>query len=136
MRLNIRAVLLGASVDLAGSSFFGSILALPWWYWLLSTGVPQTQLYPTLLSSPAFLLVSGVIGLGFSFLGGYVAASFARERFCLHGAASAIPCVITGAFEVLSPFGTIFPGWLLWGGKLGAVLFAFLGGRYAKRRYV
>lgn len=133
MTINFRAVYLGAAVDLGSSSFFGSILTLGWSYALLVRGIPLEQLYPTIIASPAFLLASSIVGFAFSFLGGYVAASTAKENYLAYGAASAIPCVFTGIFEAISPFGSFLPGWLLWGGKLGSIFFAFLGGRHAQR---
>jgi len=119
-------------VDIAGTGIANTLVTIPCMYLLISDGVPRVNVYLVLLTDPIYLAISTVIGLSFSFIGGRVAASLAGGLGAAHGLVSALPCVLLGVLDTISPFPLPIPTWIAWGGKAAAVVCAFLGGRSAK----
>jgi hypothetical protein len=110
-QVRVKAIVLGALVDIVGSVVAGGIL-LGVWRSHGGSGLPRIGL-------------QDAVGLAFSFLGGLVAARVARRREFLHAVASALPCLLLGlavpAETVTSP---------LWHQVLShaGIPFALLGG--------
>lgn len=83
-KIQAKAVLIGALVDI-GSSVVSNFIVLNIMAIILaSQGVPSTEIDARILQSPTFLASSLIIGFGFTFLGGFVAANLAKVRKVLH----------------------------------------------------
>lgn len=133
MKLNIKAIGIGGLVDLGGTMLFGtmavSLIAI-------STNTPGTelyQLYDKVFNSSFYIALTIIIAVIFNFLGGYVAANIAKNSYVTYGALSAIPCIIVGVFTIINPLGSPISDWLIYTGKILAVLFGALGGYVCKR---
>lgn len=132
--LKLRPILLGGSVDLAGSTFFGTALGTIWARALQIQGVQLPHIYSAMSVSAVYSLAYFCIGTGFSLLGGYVAARSAGARYLLYGVASSIPCLLLGLLQFVSPFGASADMSSMVAGKIVSVTAGALGGYIAGRR--
>jgi hypothetical protein len=87
-RFRWKAVLLGAATDLVGSIIAGVVLLFVFSMLAASGEGGAEQVLDRLGQSWAFLLVSMVVGGGFTVLGGYVAGRIARHSFLKHALAA------------------------------------------------
>jgi hypothetical protein len=91
--ISIKAVLVGGVTDIGLSMLLGAVLQA-----IFGSG----QTTPT----GVLFVVQLIVGLGCSVLGGYVAASIAKENMALNGLAASSLCVLLGVlylFEGLAP---------------------------------
>lgn len=79
--IKLKAVLLGVIVDNMGTLFLMTLLASA----LASTGIPEDEVTARMKSTNG-LLLGLILGLGCTFLGGYVAGRTAKQNEVLHGA--------------------------------------------------
>ncbi len=86
-RFRWKAVLLGAATDLVGSAIAGILLVVAFTVLASSEGGAE-QTLERLGQSWPFLLISMVVGGGFTVLGGYVAGRVARHSFLKHALAA------------------------------------------------
>lgn len=127
-RISIKALLVGAAVDLVGSSLFGLI----WGFCVavIKAGQGDTFSEKSFYSmDPWALLIVLLIGLCYTALGGYVAAVIAKRSPLLHGAiigGLTLPWFLVGTSAV--------PSWYLVVGVLGVIPFGILGGMLSQRR--
>jgi hypothetical protein len=89
--IKLKAVIVGAIVDNVGTLFIMLLLMTA----LVSQGLSQEEVVAR-LKSPSGLLLNLIIGLGCTFLGGYVAGRIARRSEVLHGS------LVAGAGMVLA----------------------------------
>jgi hypothetical protein len=115
-KISIKAILIGTLVDIGGSILVGVVIAIVLGIDFLTSG-------------GAVLAASVVIGWGFTFLGGYVAARIAETAELMHSA-------IVGAIGVI--FGlaswTWYPVWVIVPGLALTIPMAMLGGHFARSK--
>ena len=133
MKLEWRAVLTGAAVDLGSSAFFCGVVWIGFAAILSAGGSSTKEIYAALYSS-GFAAVLLCFGLSFNALGGFVSASIAGRRHLLFGALSAAPCFMLSLFRLLDPLPTYFPIWSFLAGWFLSVPFGMLGGLVASKR--
>jgi hypothetical protein len=101
-----KAVTFGVLADIAGTFLAGLLLLVVLGSVMVSRGASPEELDRTLLQSDAYLLFAGVIGLGFTVLGGYVAARVANQREYYHGLLTGIVVLVFSEMMTsLSPEG-------------------------------
>jgi hypothetical protein len=83
--IKLKAVIVGAVVDNAGTLFVMTLLATT----MVSTGLSEDEVMDRMKSTSGMLL-GLIIGLGCTFLGGYVAGRMAKQAEVLHGALVAV----------------------------------------------
>lgn len=133
LKISIKAILIGILVDICGSTLvgfvFGFILAVV----LITQGVPridaQTQVN-SIIQNPSFLVGGLFMGLGFTFLGAFVAAHIAKTAEFIHaGSVGAIICLLSLLFPSRP-----LPVWYSRVGFLLTVPVAILAGYLAKNK--
>jgi len=87
-RFRWKAVLLGAATDLIGSAIAGVVLVIVFTIVVAPSDGGTQQALDRLGESWPFLLISMVVGGGFTVLGGYVAGRIARHSFLKHALAA------------------------------------------------
>jgi glycerol uptake facilitator-like aquaporin len=87
-RFRWKAVLLGAATDLVGSALAGVVLLVVYSVLIASGEGGAEEALERLRQSWPFLLMSMVVGGGFTLLGGYVAGRVARHSFFKHALAA------------------------------------------------
>jgi len=133
MKLNYQAIGIGGLVDLGGTMLFGTTLTVIYALSINSPALEPYALYESVFFAPTFIIFSIVIGIVFNFVGGFVAAKIANNSYVTYGALSAIPCIIVGFFTLINPLGSPYPDWLIYAGKIFAIIFGSLGGYFCKR---
>jgi hypothetical protein len=132
-RSAVVGVLVGLAVDVGGTIVAGIVLGIVYAVMLAARGMGPEQIQTTLTEidpRSGYFLVSGIVGLGFSLLGGYVCARLVRrdERrvTAIMGGLSALSGVALG--------GSAIGGWL--NAAMVAVTFAAVvaGGELGRRR--
>ena len=106
MKLNKKAILFGATLDLGFSAFFSQILYAIIGYWLVAKGVPASEIVATANSYNLFYYLLIGLDLNFDILGGYVAAKIANQNHIFHSVVASIPVLIFNAVNYFSPWGT------------------------------
>jgi hypothetical protein len=122
-------VLLGAVVDVVGSLVFGFSFAIAAVIILHHFHVPHA----VVLRSVTLCAIEVLIGLGFSVLGGYVAAWVAKHDELLNGCLASFLCVAWGAWT----FATEHESTSLWWQLLLLIagpVFSLLGGYLRLRK--
>ena len=94
-RWNIKAVLLGALVDLGGSFLAGMLVFIVAGVIFGSTGATPEQTTDR-LQGTGILALQAIVGAAFSLVGGYVAARISKAGELQHALASAGPCLAVG----------------------------------------
>jgi hypothetical protein len=89
------ALLAGIATDILGSLICGIAIGMVLGILLLIQGVPPAELVER-MESPSVLVLGGIVGYGFSMLGGYVAARLARRSELLHGGLNAALATLIG----------------------------------------
>jgi MFS family permease len=103
--ISFKAIIVGAVVDILGTNLWGFVLGV---YLLLSHTVTQeilrdsTALSTVLREHTLIVVVNLIVGVLFSIIGGYIAASIARQKELLHGTLSSFLCVGIGLYEIIS----------------------------------
>lgn len=133
MKLELRAVLTGAFVDLGATTFFNGIAITAFAAIHAAQGSASGQIYAELYSARfvAFVVFTGLL---MNMLGGYVSAATAQRRHLLLGGLSAVPCLFLGLFALLNPLPSYFPLWSVLVGWFFCIPFGLLGGHLASRR--
>lgn len=102
-KLSVKAVAIGLVVDIGGSLGVGFLVGIVTGIYLGVKGVPPDRMAQTLYGSFVFLLVSLIIGLFFTGLGGYIAAKIAKTAELKHAFVLGILVELLGVlFIVLS----------------------------------
>jgi len=92
--------------DIAGTFLAGIVLLVVLGSVLVSRGASPEELDRALMQSDAYLMLAGVVGLGFTVLGGYVAARVANQREYYHGLLTGVVVLAFGELMTnLSPEG-------------------------------
>jgi len=113
MKPHLRAVLLGAAVDLGGSTFFLGTAVTLLYAVLAANGATQEELYMAPYRLTPFLMAWSLLGLFFNGLGGFVAARLANHWHVLVGAAATMPCLFLMLLGLLSLMPNYFPIWVV-----------------------
>jgi len=101
-----KAVTFGVLADIAGTFLAGIVLLVVLGSVLVSRGASPEELDRALMQSDAYLMLAGVVGLGFTVLGGYVAARVANQREYYHGLLTGVVVLAFGELMTnLSPEG-------------------------------
>lgn len=79
-----KAVLMGVATDLLGTTLAGIVLVVFFSGMLVAQGHQPEQIGSRLMESSAYQIVSLMVGLAFTVLGGYVAARVANHREYWH----------------------------------------------------
>lgn len=98
---SVKAVLLGLTVDLGGSLLFGMAFSIAYGIYLVSRGMKMEDIEQEISSAgffSLFNLIGSVLGMVFSFLGGYVCAKKSVHHVVRD---TGILCAITVAFGLL-----------------------------------
>lgn len=96
-----KAVLLGLTVDLGGSLFFGLVYTIAWGFYLASRGMTMEDIEQEITNAgffSLFNLIGSAVGMVFSFLGGYVCAKKSVQHVVRD---TGIMCAITVVFGLL-----------------------------------
>lgn len=95
-----KAVLFGVTTDLFGTTIAGMLLLVLFSGMLVAQGQAPEDISRTLLQSNQYLLLSLVVGLSFTMLGGYVAARVANHLEYRHGLIVGVIVLIIGEIMV------------------------------------
>lgn len=130
--LNIKAIIIGFAADFAASTIFGIALSFFMAVVLAVKGYRDAELEKTLialLDGTTYRILSLIVGLGFTMMGGYMAGRIARSGEYVHSAA-------VGLLNLL--FGIFFIGmYLSWSSVIAFLLVlpaAIMGGDMARKR--
>lgn len=130
--INIKAVFLGFLADIAASMLFSVILGFIALAVLSAKGYQGDELETMLMqlfSGAVYMLISIVIGLGFTVMGGYIAGRIAKTGEYFHAGAVGALGLILGLF-----FMGQAPLWYNIAGFVLVIPAALLGGDMAKKR--
>lgn len=107
----VKGMIFGLLVDIGGSLLAGIVLTFVWAIWLGATGHDAKAIEAALTERPdptsAFSLIANALGMGFSWLGGYVCARVAREtELRCAGVVAGVGVAISPLFglDLTSPF--------------------------------
>jgi len=129
-KISIKAVVLGCLTDLTGSLALGIVYAVILGIGVAVKGLPPKE-FAALLQGPLVLGSGLIIGLGFTFLGGFVAGLVAQRSEVLHGGiVGAVGLVFT-----LVLLDSSYPLWFNILGAAGVVPAGLAGGDLAKLRH-
>lgn len=103
--ISLKAVLVGGVVDIVGSMLMG----IPIMVWAMSSldtarltdAAQAAAVMDAVRTEPKFYVTGLALGCLWSVIGGYVAGRIARRRPMLHGALSAILCVLFSVVMML-----------------------------------
>lgn len=95
-----KAVLLGVTTDLFGTTIAGMVLLVLFSGMLVAQGRTPEEISPMLLQSNQYLFLSLALGLSFTALGGYVAARVANHREYWHALIVGVIVLIIGEIMV------------------------------------
>jgi hypothetical protein len=129
------AVSIGSAVSIGGSIVAGLVISIVRATVLLGRGLSQEEVTHRLLNDSISLIVSLVVGLGFTVLGGYVAARRARAHEIPNALATGVACTLVGI--VIYALGAGIPRPPSWYSLLSYLLvlpFAWLGGAIGRSR--
>lgn len=110
-KLNVKAILIGTAIDIIGSTVFSILFMISIGITMGVLGVKPEQISKALSEnahSLRMLIVSMIIGFGFTMLGGYWAARIANRDEIRHafavGALSEVLGIVFVAFSSAKPF--------------------------------
>ena len=126
-RSSLGAIALGFLVDVAGTMVFSVVLAFVAGIALAAGGASPEQAARVIEGAPGFQLLGLVGGMGFTVLGGYVAARFANHSEYANAFAVGVASLVFGEAMMIA-FGQELPLWLRLLGDLLVVPAAVLGG--------
>ena len=95
-----KAVSLGVLADVCATALGSLVLFFALGSLMVSQGVSPAELDANLVRSDLTLLLSLVLGLGCTVLGGYVAARSANQREYYHGLLTGIAVVVLGEIAI------------------------------------
>jgi len=125
-KISFKGVIIGAVVDVVGTNLWVfavvGYLVIKYRLYALPSGQQINELH-RLYADPAVRAVNTIVGVGFSIVGGYLAARIAGHHERLNGALSAFLCVAFSLFTI----GSISMGWVI-EGIVGSPLLGLLGG--------
>jgi hypothetical protein len=103
-RISLRAVALGALTDIVGTNVLLIPVAI---VVMLATGSqpagsPPPDLVKTFTDDPRLYSIALVLGATASVAGGWVAARIAQRHHRLHGALSAVACMLSGIYAMFT----------------------------------
>ncbi len=127
------AIAYGLATDVVGTLVFGILVAFPLGGWLAPAATSAEDLERLLAALPAYQLFSVVTGLGFTALGGYVAARVANHRELYHGLLLGVAALITGELMIVSLASEV-PLWQRLAHDLLGIPVAIFGAHLRKRR--
>ena len=97
-----KAVLLGVTTDLFGTTVAGMVLVVLFSGMLVAQGRGPEEIGPLLLQSNEYLFLSLAMGLSFTALGGYVAARVANRQEYKHALIVGVIVLVIGEVMVSS----------------------------------
>ncbi|MFQ5962353.1 MAG: hypothetical protein ACE5MG_13250 [Candidatus Methylomirabilales bacterium] len=144
--ISFKAIVIGALTDVGGSMVTGIVAAAILGISLARQGVPESDVEARLIESaqsPAVLIGILVVGLGFSFLGGFIAGRIAKSGQVIHAGMAGAVAVFLGLLllgrpditdEVSAGIVESLPVWFDALSYLLVVPTAMLGGYVAKQQ--
>lgn len=124
-KISFKGVIIGAIVDVVGTYIwlFGVVgyLIIRNQLYALPPGEQMSELY-RLYGDPAINVLNSIVAVGFSVIGGYLAARIARHHERLNGALSSFLCVALSLFTI----GSFSIGWAI--SVVGSPILGLLGG--------
>ena len=124
-KISFKGVIIGAIVDVLGTYIwlFGVVgyLIIKNQLHALPPGEQMSELY-RLYGDPAIKVLNTIVAVGFSVIGGYLAARIASHHERLNGALSSFLCVALSLFTI----GSFSIGWVI--GVVGSPILGLLGG--------
>jgi len=130
-RISFKGVILGVAADIGGTIAASTILLLIFAGHLFNEQLSPEELDATLkpiTQSGEFLLVSLIVGLSFSALGGYVAARVAKREIYLNAGLVGVVSVLIGL-----TMGAEAPPWYTIAGYVLVIPAALFGAHLADR---
>ncbi|MFQ5946918.1 MAG: hypothetical protein ACE5NC_11855 [Anaerolineae bacterium] len=130
--ISFKAILIGALADVGGSIVTGIVAAAILGISLARQGVPESDIEARLiqtLQNPAVLVGILVVGLGFDFLGGFIAGRIAKRGEVMHAGMAGVLALLLA----LLLFGSDTPMWFNAVAFLLIVPTSMLGGQAAKQ---
>ena len=125
-KISFKGVIVGAIVDVVGTNIWlfavVGYLIIKNQLYALPPGEQMGELY-RLYGDPAIKVSNIIVGVGFSIIGGYLAARIAGHHERLNGALSSFLCVALSLFTIRS----LSIGWVI-EGLVGSPLLGLLGG--------
>jgi hypothetical protein len=103
-RISLRAVALGALTDIVGTNALFMPVAIVVMLAIGSqpAGSPAPDLVKTFTDDPRLYSIALVLGSAASVAGGWVAARIAQRHHRLHGALSAVACMLSGIYAMFT----------------------------------
>lgn len=125
-KISFKGVIIGAVVDVVGTNIWlfavVGYLIVKHQLYALPPDVRTGELY-RLYGDPAIKALNIIVGVGFSIIGGYLAARIAGHHERLNGALSSFLCVALSLFTIRS----LSIGWVI-EGLVGSPILGLLGG--------
>ncbi len=132
-QISMKAVLLGTLVDIGGTGLASVVIATIVGVILALLGVSEAEVDARLIQSYAFLIGGLIVGLGFTFLGGLVAARLAKAAKIMHSSAvGVIGLLLALVFYSPMDFGA-YPLWYRLTALILMIPIATLGGYIAEK---
>jgi len=123
--ISFKGAITGAVVDVVGTNIwlFGIVgyLIIKHQLYALPPGEQVNELH-RLYGDPAIKALNTIVGVGFSIIGGYLAARIAGHHERLNGALSSFLCVALSLFTI----GSFSISWVI--GVVGSPILGLLGG--------
>ncbi|MGG6268559.1 hypothetical protein ACQ4M3_29375 [Leptolyngbya sp. AN03gr2] len=131
-KISIKAILIGLVVDIVGTLVVGMTLGFILGIGLATQSRSQTD-FESLLNqavlSPGFLILSLIVGLGFTFLGSFVAARIANRLALTHSGIVGAIAFVLGSLYVPKEY----PFWFIAASLVLTIPSALLGGIAARK---
>jgi hypothetical protein len=125
-KISFKGVIIGAVVDVVGTNIWVfavvGYLIIKHQLYALPPSERTGELY-RLYGDPATKALNTIVGVGFSIIGGYLAARIAGQHERLNGALSSFLCVAFSLFTI----GSLSIGWVI-EGVVGSPILGLLGG--------
>jgi hypothetical protein len=134
--LSIKAIAVGALIDIGGSMVVGGAYTLVYALLLASQNVPPEELQRRVLADPAYYVITLLMGLAFMAVGAYVAGRIARVREMAHALWVGLVAVIVSVPLVAAADTSAYPSWYLPVSFALTIPAALVGGQIARRRTI
>lgn len=130
-KFSVKAVVIGLLIDIGGTLGVGFLVGVFVGIYLIVKGVPPDRMEEAIYSSFGFLLLSLIIGLFFTGLGGYIAAKIAKTAELKHAFVVGLLSTLTGMLYIVLSSNPGPPAYNIVALTL-AIPIAVLGGYLAK----
>jgi uncharacterized membrane protein len=134
--ISIKAIVVGAVIDIGGSMLVGGLFVFVYMLVLASQNVPQEELQRRVLADQDYYIVSLVLGLAFMAVGAFVAARMARAREMAHALWVGLVAVAVSVPLVAAGDTSAYPSWYMPVSFALTIPAALVGGYIARRRTI